>query len=274
MENLLELRIERLKRHVASLRVSDSYKTALYESLVRYREALIERPARIDPEEGLNDIEALHQVTMGDALENWFKEIANRKVLNMADIRDSGRIGLVFKALSIAANKHSHQRRKDAVASPYINHPIALVDVLYNEGGVTDVDVLCAAILHDTIEDTDMTAIELEKEHGKEICGLVLEVSDDKSLPKAERKILQIEKAAKSSHKAKLIKLADKICNVRDLSKSPPVEWTSERKLEYFFWAKKVVDQIRGTHPILEKIFEDNYEQGIRLVIGENHNGK
>src|SRR5713101_8757667 len=129
-----------------------------------------------------------------------------------------GDLTLLLKALAFAAHKHRDQRRKDAQASPYINHPIALADVLVNEGGVTDVEVLCAALLHDTVEDTATTHEELANAFGSRIARIVAEVTDDKTLPKAERKRLQIEHAPSISREAKLVKLADKLCNLRDVA--------------------------------------------------------
>lgn len=170
--------------------------------------------------------------------------------------RNSSPVSIVIAASAFAAYKHRDQRRKGAEASPYINHPIAVANVLANEAGVTDAAVLAAALLHDTIEDTDTTPKELEAEFGHEIAAIVLEVTDDKSLPKQERKRLQIEHAATVSRAAKLVKLADKICNVRDMSESPPVDWTIERRAEYFTWAKQVVDPMRGVSPTLEELFD------------------
>ena len=164
--------------------------------------------------------------------------------------------GLLIRAVAFAADKHRNQRRKDAEASPYINHPFALADLLVNEGGVTDPAVLCAALLHDTIEDTETTAAELEAVFGHEIAGIVLEVTDDKALPKDKRKLLQIEHAAHASPKAKLVKLADKICNLRDLGSSPPADWSLARKQAYFAWAAQVVAGLRGTHARLEAVFD------------------
>ncbi len=115
-------------------------------------------------------------------------------------------------------------------------------------GGVTDVSVLCAALLHDTIEDTETTAEELEALFGPRITSIVLEVSDDKTLDKQVRKQLQIEHASHSSFEAKLVKLADKICNLRDLLVSPPVDWSLERKIGYFDWAGKVALGLHGAH--------------------------
>lgn len=165
----------------------------------------------------------------------------------------------LIQALAFAAGKHRDQRRKDAAASPYINHPIALANVLANEAGIDDERVLIAAILHDTVEDTETTEQELVREFGQEVAGIVLEVSDDKTLPVAERKRLQIEHAAALSRRAKLVKLADKICNLRDVANNPPTGWSSTRKREYFDWAKAVVDNLRGAHPGLESIFDESY---------------
>jgi guanosine-3',5'-bis(diphosphate) 3'-pyrophosphohydrolase len=166
---------------------------------------------------------------------------------------------LLIEALSFAAHKHRDQRRKDADASPYINHPIQLARVLAIEGNVTDEQVIVAAILHDTIEDTETTDEEIRQTFGAAIADIVAEVTDDKDLPKHERKQLQIDHAPHASTKAKLVKLADKICNVRDLAGSPPVGWDLARRQEYFDWAKQVVDGLRGVSPVLEKAFDDAY---------------
>src|SRR5262249_13890290 len=143
--------------------------------------------------------------------------------------------------------------------SPYIGHPIELARILSVEGGVTDPVVLAAALLHDTIEDTDTTPDELEREFGSAIRAVVEEVTDDKTLPKAERKRLQIEHAAHISSQAKLVKLADKISNVRDVADSPPANWPLSRRLEYLDWARQVVDRLRGVHPALEAVFDAAY---------------
>jgi guanosine-3',5'-bis(diphosphate) 3'-pyrophosphohydrolase len=166
---------------------------------------------------------------------------------------------ILFKALLFAARKHRDQRRKDVEASPYINHPIALANLLCTEGGETDLTVLCCALLHDTLEDTDTTPEELELEFGPEIRDIVLEVTDDNRLPKLERKRLQVEHAEGASRSARLVKLADKTCNLRDLATSPPANWTPERIDAYYQWAKAVVDRIRGTHELLEQLFDAAY---------------
>jgi len=176
---------------------------------------------------------------------------------------DNNGLPILCKALAFASHKHSDQRRKDSKASPYINHPISLTDVLANEGDVTDINVICGALLHDTVEDTDTTFDELLNSFGKTIADIVMEVSDDKSLTKAKRKQLQIDHAPHKSNEAKLVKLADKICNLRDITHSPPADWDTKRKQQYFDWAKQVVDGIRGTNSKLEKVFDDVYDLGI-----------
>lgn len=166
----------------------------------------------------------------------------------------------ILAAIAFAADKHRNQRRKDAAASPYINHPIALANVLANEAGIDDERVLIAAILHDTVEDTETTAQELVRHFGQEIADIVLEVTDDKSLLKAERKQRQIDHAPTISRRAKLVKLADKICNLRDIASSPPAGWSLRRKQDYFDWAKAVIDGLRGVHPSLEFLFDTAYK--------------
>ncbi|HEY9067526.1 MAG TPA: HD domain-containing protein [Burkholderiaceae bacterium] len=164
-----------------------------------------------------------------------------------------------MRAAALAATKHRDQRRKDPEASPYVNHPIELARILTEEGGVTDTATLCAALLHDTLEDTETTPSELTAAFGPVVAGVVSEVTDDKSLPKAERKRLQVEHAAQISRRAKLVKLADKIANLRDVANSPPPDWPLERRQEYFDWAKDVIDRLRGVHPRLEAVFDAAY---------------
>ncbi|MBI4006842.1 MAG: bifunctional (p)ppGpp synthetase/guanosine-3',5'-bis(diphosphate) 3'-pyrophosphohydrolase [Gammaproteobacteria bacterium] len=170
-------------------------------------------------------------------------------------------LSLVVKAVDFAAAKHRGQIRKDAVNTPYINHPISLANLLANEGDITDTDVIVAALLHDTLEDTDATVEEIKDLFSEKIKNIVIEVTDDKSLPSPERKRLQIETATKLSHAARLVKLADKICNLRDIVTNPPVKWSLERKREYFDWAKDVIDQLRGTDEKLEALFDEIYQQ-------------
>lgn len=171
----------------------------------------------------------------------------------------SNPFGFLVTALDFAARKHRDQRRKDAEASPYINHPIALAHVLVQEGGIDDPIVLAAALLHDTIEDTETSRDELREKFGTEIAAIVAEVTDDKRLPKQERKRLQIEHAGTLSPRARLIKLADKICNLRDVVGAPPADWSLKRRREYFDWAKAVVDGLRGVNAKLEGVFDATF---------------
>jgi GTP diphosphokinase / guanosine-3',5'-bis(diphosphate) 3'-diphosphatase len=170
-------------------------------------------------------------------------------------------LALIIEALGFAARKHRDQRRKDCAASPYINHPIALIEVLCNEAGITQPEVLCAALLHDTIEDTETTAEELAAAFGSGIAAIVLEVTDDKDLTTAQRKRSQVERAGGASREARLVKLADKICNLRDVARNAPVGWDLCRRQAYFDWALEVVDQMRGTHAGLEALFDAAYRQ-------------
>ena len=168
---------------------------------------------------------------------------------------------LLIRALEFAARKHRMQRRKDEDASPYINHPIALMSVLCVEARVCDPAILSVAALHDTIEDTETTREELEAQFGTEVAMLVVEMTDDKSLPKAERKRLQIEHAEHMSRDGALVKLADKICNLRDMAASPPAGWSLERQREYFEWAKAVADKLPRVNAKLLELFEEAYRR-------------
>jgi guanosine-3',5'-bis(diphosphate) 3'-pyrophosphohydrolase len=167
---------------------------------------------------------------------------------------------LLVKALTFAANKHRNQRRKNVDAFPYINHPISLANILCNEVHITDINVICSALLHDTVEDTETTAEELVIEFGQVISDIVMEVTDDKTIEvKQRRKQLQIEHASHISDPAKLLKLADKISNLRDLANDPPADWGAKRQRDYFDWSKQVIDQLRGVHPELESLFDQAY---------------
>jgi guanosine-3',5'-bis(diphosphate) 3'-pyrophosphohydrolase len=178
----------------------------------------------------------------------------NRRMIGGSDL------GKILDALAFAADKHRHQRRKDREASPYINHPIDLAQILVNEAGVDDPLVLVAAVLHDTVEDTATTLDELEGRFGPEVREIVAEVTDDKALAKDERKRLQVEHAPHASFRAQQVKLADKISNLRDMAHSPPATWDLERRRAYFDWCKRVVDGLRGRHAALESLFDAAFE--------------
>ena len=162
----------------------------------------------------------------------------------------------LLRALSFASVKHRNQRRKDAESSPYINHPIAVASVLASEGTIEDESLLVAAVLHDTVEDTETAFDEIMQHFGAAVAELVRELTDDKSLPKAERKRLQIEHARSASPGAKQLKIADKICNIRDITVTPPADWSLQRRVEYLSWAAQVVDSCRGVNPGLDAAFD------------------
>ncbi|PLX81748.1 MAG: phosphohydrolase [Desulfuromonas sp.] len=171
----------------------------------------------------------------------------------MSCLFDAGRL---LRAIEFAAEKHRDQRRKGSEASPYINHPIRVASLIANVGKVEDLNVLIAAVLHDTIEDTQTTPEELVRLFGTTALEVVLEVTDDKVLPKQVRKQRQVEHAPHLSTSAKVIKLADKIVNIQDICNQPPSGWTAERKQEYFDWAANVVDGCRGVNTRLENHFD------------------
>ena len=172
-------------------------------------------------------------------------------------------VGLL-RALAFAAEKHRDHRRKDANASPYINHLIAAAKVLAEEGGVADLDLLVAAILHDTVEDTKTTYAELEEHFGKRVAGIVREVTDDNTLAKAVRKRLQEEHAPRASAQAKQLKIADKICNLRDIVHRPPAHWPTERKREYLLWTVRVVAGCREVNDLLDQVFDETVNEAAR----------
>ena len=166
-------------------------------------------------------------------------------------------VGMLLRAIAFSAEKHRDQRRKGVDASPYINHCIATAEMVANVAGVRDRDILIAAVLHDTVEDTRTGFEELEESFGPKVRSLVREVTDDKTLPKAKRKSLQVEHAPHLSAGAKLIKIADKISNILDMSDRPPAGWSLERRSEYLEWAESVVAGCRGESAPLEALFDD-----------------
>lgn len=172
-------------------------------------------------------------------------------------------ISFVIRAAHFAADKHRDQRRKDVKATPYINHPLALAQILSEEGGVNDPVVIAAALLHDTVEDTETTFGEIEAAFGKEVADVVREVTDDKNMEKLERKQAQVDHAPSISHRAKLVKLADRIANCRDLIANPPHDWEEDRRREYFEWSSQVVSALGNAHSVLQTKFREVFEQGL-----------
>ncbi|MDX2306263.1 MAG: HD domain-containing protein [Microscillaceae bacterium] len=172
----------------------------------------------------------------------------------------------ILKALEFAAEMHKKQKRKGEEDIPYINHCIHVARLISDVGQIQDENLLIAAILHDTLEDTEAQPRDILTLFGKPVLDIVLEVSDDKSLPKAERKRLQIETAAKKSSNAKILKIADKISNIRDIIDHPPKDWSIKRRLEYLDWSAQVIDQIRGANDPLEALFDQYLQEGKNLL--------
>jgi guanosine-3',5'-bis(diphosphate) 3'-pyrophosphohydrolase len=173
----------------------------------------------------------------------------------------------LLAAMEFASRKHSTQRRKGEDSAPYINHPIAVTYLLAETGGITDLVTLVAAVLHDTIEDTATTRAELDERFGPTVRKVVEEVTDDKTLDEAVRKALQVEHAPSLSRRAKAIKLADKIDNVRDVTDHPPPHWSQARRVQYLDWSERVVAGCRGTNDPLERLYDDVLQKG-RLKLG------
>ncbi|NBC82920.1 MAG: HD domain-containing protein [Bacteroidetes bacterium] len=159
-----------------------------------------------------------------------------------------------------AAEKHKYQHRKGQLKIPYINHPLKVAHLLMHITKQTDPVLIQAAILHDTLEDTPATYNELADTFGTGVATVVQEVTDDMTLPQQERKKIQIENAAKLSDRARLIRIADKICNLKDIIEYPPL-WPKSRKIKYALWAKEVVNACGETHAELEKYFEQVYNE-------------
>ncbi|CAN7979850.1 unnamed protein product [Ixodes pacificus] len=161
----------------------------------------------------------------------------------------------LIETVNFAAIKHRSQQRDDG-QTPYINHPIGVARILTHEAGIYDLTTIQAAILHDTVEDTDTTPEEIEEHFGSRVRAIVDEVTDDKRLPSEVRKRLQIEHAPHSSHEAKLVKLADKLYNLRDI----PLSWNEQRVQAYFEWSEKVVYGLRGTNKPMELALDQVFE--------------
>lgn len=166
----------------------------------------------------------------------------------------------ILRAATFAATQHGIQKRKDKTGLPYINHPLGVAEILARVAQVADPLTLQAALLHDTVEDTDTTPEDLEREFGPKVRAIVMEVTDDDSLPKLERKQKQIDNAPNLSHEARLIRIADKIYNCSEIRPDCPHEWSLEKKRAYLSWAETVVSKIRGAHPGLERLFDETVE--------------
>lgn len=180
----------------------------------------------------------------------------------------------LLQALKFAAEKHASQRRKNAAATPYINHPIEVAEHMARVGGISDEDILVAALLHDTIEDTNTSFAEIEGLFGSRVAGIVMECTDDKSLEKLERKRLQIVNAPRKSPDAKCVKIADKTCNLASILADPPKDWSIRRQLEYFEWAEQVIQGLVGVNEQLDACLSDVLAQGKRMLQGVEPSGE
>ncbi len=167
----------------------------------------------------------------------------------------------ILKAASFAAERHAAQKRKGAAGEPYVNHLLEVAHLVSTALSEPDTNLVIAALLHDTIEDVGVSKDELAETFGDDVAGLVAEVTDDKSLPKAERKRLQVVTAPSKSVRAQILKLADKISNLRAIMSSPPPDWSLERRREYFAWAKQVVDGFTAPNPLLKEEFERTHRK-------------
>jgi (p)ppGpp synthase/HD superfamily hydrolase len=163
----------------------------------------------------------------------------------------------VLKAADAAAFWHTHQRRKGKREEPYINHLIEVAMLVAEATGGQYPDLVVAALLHDAIEDQEVPRHMIAESFGDDVAALVEELTDDKTLPKSERKQRQVDTAHRKSEGAKIVKLADKISNLRAIAASPPAEWSVRRRLDYIEWARQVVDSLKGVNPWLEEQFTE-----------------
>src|SRR5258708_5427821 len=162
----------------------------------------------------------------------------------------------ILDAARFAAEKHAQQKRKGENGEPYFNHLLEVAELIAASSRELDVELMMAAFLHDTVEDTGVTLHELEQRFGKEVSALVAEVTDEKSMPKETRKQLKVENTPEKSPRAQTLKLAEKISNLRAIISSPPLGWSRERKQQYFEWARRVVSGIASPNEFLKSEFD------------------
>jgi len=172
----------------------------------------------------------------------------------------------LLESLQFAAEKHSEHRRKNVGATPYINHPID-VALCLSRCGITDEAILIAAVLHDTVEDTETSFEEIQTLFGPRVCSLVRDMTDDKDLPKMERKQFQVDHASQLCDASKQIKIADKICNLQSVIEDPPKGWDEARRLDYLEWARAVFQGAKGVNTELDALFMQTYERGLLQIL-------
>lgn len=170
-------------------------------------------------------------------------------------------IAAILDAALFSAKKHEHQTRYDSAATPYIIHPVTVAYSILTIGQVSTPEILIAALLHDTVEDTGTTFKEIRQKFGATVEGYVKEVTDDRTLSKEKRKELQLEHAPHKSEGAALIKLADKLYNVTDVHHNPAIGWTKERRDQYVTWASQVVNQLPTANKNLKNAMDEATEK-------------
>ena len=191
------------------------------------------------------------------------RETASTGINDMDDTRS---VLALARAWDFASNRHTDQRRKGARGEPYVNHLAEVAHLLADATQGRDAALVIAGVLHDTVEDTGTTAQEIEALFGAEVAGLVVEVTDDKSLPKATRKRLQVEMTPRKSARARMLKLADKTSNLRAIVHSPPANWDQARRREYLDWAAAVVAGCRGVSGVLENRFDEAHAAAVAAL--------
>ena len=171
----------------------------------------------------------------------------------------------ISRALDFGAKKHIHQRRKGELAEPYINHLTDVARMLAEATDGRDTTLIIAGLLHDTIEDQNVRHEELIHAFSQEVADLVLEVTDDMTIAKPERKLLQVAYAPFKSPRAKMLRIADKTSNLNSVLTSAPAHWDLARRREYFEWAKRVIDGCRGVNAHLEALFDEAYAKRTQI---------
>lgn len=176
-------------------------------------------------------------------------------------------VGLVSAAAEFAARQHGGQQRKGRSDEPYVSHLAEVANMLAIVTEGKDAELVAAGWLHDTIEDTGTTREELAAKFGERVASLVVEVTDDMSLSTDERRRRQIEDAPKKSSSAKLIKIADKISNVRARIVSDPSQAEREDLADYFGWADKVVAGCKGNNAKLDQMYAETAAEARRVLV-------
>jgi (p)ppGpp synthase/HD superfamily hydrolase len=173
-------------------------------------------------------------------------------------VSDDGRsLAMLTQAYDLAARAHAGQRRK-GIDVPYINHPCAVAAMTAEALGHDDIEAIAAAVLHDVLEDTEVTEPELAARFGPRVTALVKELTDAPDwldLPLLDRKARQAEKMARGSIEARVIKIADQLSNIGDLCMAFGA-WPQAHNRAYLAGAQTVVDACRGVAPRLEAAFD------------------